>query len=67
MVGKDFVTRGVKRLVVLLRKRVSVEGISGRAKDTSKFELLIGKQDCRVFFQHLFCDKRDVKNPRARS
>jgi transposase len=32
-VGKDFVTRGVKRLVNLFRKRVSVERMFGRAKE----------------------------------
>ena len=32
-VGKDFVTRGVKRLVKLFRKRVSVERMFGRAKE----------------------------------
>jgi transposase len=32
-VGKDFITRGVKRLVQLFRKRVSVERLFGRAKE----------------------------------
>ena len=32
-VGKDFVTRGVKRLVKLFKKRVSVERMFGRAKE----------------------------------
>jgi len=32
-VGKDFITRGIKRLVVLFRKRVSVERMFGRAKE----------------------------------
>jgi transposase len=32
-VGKDFITRGVKRLVNLFRKRVSVERMFGRAKE----------------------------------
>ena len=32
-VGKDFVTRGIKRLVKLFRKRVSVERMFGRAKE----------------------------------
>jgi len=32
-VGKDFITRGVKRLVRLFRKRVSVERMFGRAKE----------------------------------
>ena len=32
-VGKDFITRGVKRLVKLFRKRVSVERMFGRAKE----------------------------------
>jgi len=32
-VGKDFVVRGVKRLVKLLRKRVSVERVFSRAKE----------------------------------
>ena len=32
-VGKDFVTRGIKRLVNLFRKRVSVERMFGRAKE----------------------------------
>jgi transposase len=32
-VGKDFITRGVKRLVQLFRKRVSVERMFGRAKE----------------------------------
>lgn len=32
-VGKDFITRGVKRLVRLFRKRVSVERLFGRAKE----------------------------------
>ena len=32
-VGKDFVTSGVKRLVKLFRKRVSVERMFGRAKE----------------------------------
>jgi len=32
-VGKDFVTRGPRRLVKLLRKRVSVERMFGRAKE----------------------------------
>jgi transposase len=32
-VGKDFIARGVKRLVKLFRKRVSVERMFGRAKE----------------------------------
>jgi SRSO17 transposase len=32
-VGKDFIARGVKRLVQLFRKRVSVERMFGRAKE----------------------------------
>jgi transposase len=32
-VGKDFITRGVKRLVNLFKKRVSVERMFGRAKE----------------------------------
>jgi transposase len=32
-VGKDFITRGVRRLVKLFRKRVSVERMFGRAKE----------------------------------
>ncbi len=32
-VGKDFITRGIKRLVKLFRKRVSVERMFGRAKE----------------------------------
>ena len=32
-VGKDFVTRGIKRLVNLFRKRVSVERMFGRSKE----------------------------------
>ena len=32
-VGKDFVARGIKRLVKLFRKRVSVERMFGRAKE----------------------------------
>jgi hypothetical protein len=32
-VGKDFITRGLKRLVNLFRKRVSVERMFGRAKE----------------------------------
>jgi transposase len=32
-VGKDFITHGVKRLVKLFRKRVSVERMFGRAKE----------------------------------
>ena len=32
-VGKDFITRGAKRLVKLFRKRVSVERLFGRAKE----------------------------------
>jgi len=32
-VGKDFVTRGIKRLVNLFRRRVSVERMFGRAKE----------------------------------
>jgi hypothetical protein len=32
-VGKDFITRGVKRLVQLFRKRVSVERMFGRTKE----------------------------------
>ena len=31
--GKDFITRGIKRLVKLFRKRVSVERMFGRAKE----------------------------------
>jgi len=32
-VGKDFITRGIKRLVKLFRKRVGVERMFGRAKE----------------------------------
>ena len=32
-VGKDFITHGIKRLVQLFRKRVSVERLFGRAKE----------------------------------
>jgi len=32
-VGKDFITRGIKRLIKLFRKRVSVERMFGRAKE----------------------------------
>lgn len=32
-VGKDFITRGIRRLVKLFRKRVSVERMFGRAKE----------------------------------
>jgi len=32
-VGKDFITRGIKRLVNLFRKRVSIERMFGRAKE----------------------------------
>ena len=32
-IGKDFITRGVKRLVKIFRKRVSVERMFGRAKE----------------------------------
>jgi len=32
-VGKDFITRGIKRLIKLFRKRVSVERLFGRAKE----------------------------------
>jgi transposase len=39
-VGKDFITRGVKRLVQLFRKRVSVERMFGRAKEWLLFDHL---------------------------
>jgi len=32
-VGKDFIVRGIKRLVKLFRKRVSVERVFSRAKE----------------------------------
>ena len=32
-VGKDLITRGIKRLVKLFRKRVNVERMFGRAKE----------------------------------
>ena len=32
-VGKDFITRGIRRLIKLFKKRVSVERMFGRAKE----------------------------------
>ncbi|MDI6846809.1 MAG: transposase [Candidatus Bathyarchaeia archaeon] len=32
-VGKDFIARGIKRLVILFRRRVSIERVFSRAKE----------------------------------
>jgi len=42
-VGKDFITRGVKRLVNIFKKRVSVERMFGRAKEWLLLDNLRGR------------------------
>ncbi|MCJ7634398.1 transposase [Candidatus Bathyarchaeota archaeon] len=59
-VGRDFVARGVRRLVRLFRKRWSVERLFGRAKEWLLLDGLrvrgLGQVTIHVALIRIFCD-----------